>query len=326
MATAIRDSQPPDGPGIPVPEAGEPPTPYTVRLPQFEGPLDLLLHLIEKNQLEITTISLVAVTDQFIAYVHESSEPPLPRMAEFVAMAARLLLIKSRSLLPRQPRNDEMAEAIDPLEDAEQLRLHLIEYKSAREIARALKDRDAAGLHSFVRVARLTDPETLLAWSPPQLVGLNVQALAAVFTRVLAQKRMSEPETVPLPLVTVAEKIAEIEALLMRQDRTTLEEVLMTTTSRFAVVVTFLAVLELWHQERIAVVQEHLFGPVLIERGPRFGQKVTSISFDPEQATLTPEPENMAKMPPSALPGRTRKKRDASEYRQAALEMDKAEN
>src|SRR5215813_11018468 len=100
--------------------------PYTVHLPGFDGPLDLLLHLIERNQLEITTISLVAVTDQFIAYLRTWDEPPMPRLAEFVAMAARLLLIKSRSLLPRQPRQ-EGGDEVDPLDDAEQLRRHLIE-------------------------------------------------------------------------------------------------------------------------------------------------------------------------------------------------------
>src|SRR6516162_11137976 len=92
-------------------------SPYTVRLPVFEGPLDLLLHLIERNQLEITAVSLVAVTDQFIAYLRTWDEPPLPRLAEFITMAARLLLIKSRSLLPRQPRQPHDEDDRDPLDD-----------------------------------------------------------------------------------------------------------------------------------------------------------------------------------------------------------------
>src|SRR5215469_7263084 len=117
-------------------DAAPPARPYTVHLPGFDGPLDLLLHLIEKNQLEITAISLVAVTDQFIQYLKLWDEPPLPRLAEFVAMAARLLLIKSRSLLPRQSRAGDGDES-DPLEDAEALRRHLVEYKLAREIGRA---------------------------------------------------------------------------------------------------------------------------------------------------------------------------------------------
>jgi segregation and condensation protein A len=234
---------------------------YTVHLPGFDGPLDLLLHLIERNQLEITTISLVAVTDQFIAYLRMWDEPPLPRLAEFVTMAARLLLIKSRSLLPRQARAEEDGDA-DPLDDAEQLRRHLIEYKLAREIARALRARELAGLQSYARPDRLVDPEAMLAWSPPKLVGLNVQALAMVFRRVLLEKRFTEPEELPLPLVTVAEKIAEVEALLVARGRLRIEEVLRDAMSRFAVVVTFLAILELWHQGRIQVRQEQLFGPI----------------------------------------------------------------
>ncbi len=242
--------------------------PYTIHLPGFDGPMDLLLNLIEKNQLEITSISLVAVTDQFVAYLRLWDEPPLPRLADFVAMAARLLLIKSRSLLPRQPKQGEDDDS-DPLDDAEVLAQRLREYQLAREIARALRARELAGLQSYTRAARLVDPELMLTWAPPKLVGLNVNALAAVFKRVLTEQRFSQPEQLPLPLVTVAEKIAEIEALLAQRGRVTLEETLLTATSRFAVVVTFLAVLELWRQQRLDVSQETLFGPVEITPGPR---------------------------------------------------------
>jgi segregation and condensation protein A len=233
-----------------------------VRLPVFEGPLDLLLHLIERNQLEITAVSLVAVTDQFIAYLRTWDEPPMPRLAEFITMAARLLLIKSRSLLPRQERQQRDDEDADPLDDAEALRRHLLEYKLAREIALALRARQLAGLQSFARPGRLVDPEAMLVWSPPQLVGLDVRALAAVFRRVLAEQRLAEPEPLPLPSVTVADKIAEVLALLAREGHALLEDVLRACHSRLAVVVTFLAVLELWHQALIVVRQADLFGPI----------------------------------------------------------------
>ena len=105
-------------------------------------------------------------------------------------------------------------------------------------------------------------------WSPPKLVGLNVDALAAVFRRLLLEQRFSEPEELPLPVVTVAEKIAEVLALLAERDRIPVEDALLTATSRFAVVVTFLAVLELWHRRRIIVVQEQLFGPIEITLAP----------------------------------------------------------
>ncbi|HKW24039.1 MAG TPA: segregation/condensation protein A, partial [Ktedonobacterales bacterium] len=151
---------------ISTPQAVDEPAPWAVHLPGFDGPLDLLLHLIERNQLEITAISLVAVTDQFIAYLRMWDEPPLPRLAEFVTMAARLLLIKSRSLLPRQPRQEIADDESDPLDDAEQLRRHLLEYKLAKDIAGMLRARELAGLQSFTRQGRLLlDPDAVLQWS-----------------------------------------------------------------------------------------------------------------------------------------------------------------
>lgn len=252
---------------ISAPQTVDEPAPWAVHLPGFDGPLDLLLHLIERNQLEITAISLVAVTDQFIAYLRMWDEPPLPRLAEFVTMAARLLLIKSRSLLPRQPRQEVSEDQSDPLDDAEQLRRHLLEYKLAKDIAGMLRARELAGLQSFTRQGRLLlDPDAVLQWSPPKLVGLNVGALSHVFRRVLTEKRFSEPEELPLPLVTVADKMAEVEELLARKPKALLEEILLSATSRFAVVVTFLAVLELWHQARIRVEQDELFGPIYVLR------------------------------------------------------------
>src|SRR5713226_5748452 len=112
-------------------------TRYVVRLPIFEGPLDLLLHLIEKRQMEITTISLVAVTDQYLAYLQqwETENLPLANMAAFVSIAARLLFIKSQSLLPHSSREETSDEAQSAASMAEELQRHLIEYKLAKEIA-----------------------------------------------------------------------------------------------------------------------------------------------------------------------------------------------
>jgi segregation and condensation protein A len=241
-------------------------TAYTIHLPSFEGPLDLLLHLIERHQMEITTISLVAVTDQFLEYLRawQSEEPPMARLAEFITIGAKLLYIKSRTLLPQPPREEEAQEADDALAEAEELRRHLLEYKLAKEIARILREREAAGLMSFPRPGQVIPPEEMLTWAPPKLVGLEVSALAAAFQRVLAERKRSEPEEVPLPLVKVSDKIAEIEAGLAAYGRVDFEDLLRSASNRLAMVVTFLAVLELWHQERIQVVQEGLFAAILI--------------------------------------------------------------
>jgi segregation and condensation protein A len=220
----------------------------------------------------------------------------LPRLAEFVAMAARLLLIKSRSLLPRQVLRDASDDEPDPLEDAENLRRHLLEYKAARDIARALRARELAGLQSFSRPGRLADPEAMVVWSPPLLAGLNIQALAAVFRRVVAEKRLAEPEALPPPLITIAEKMLEVEAMLREHGTVTLEDALRRAGSRFAVVVTFLAVLEMWHQARLDVTQDGLFGPIAIVQGPEFGKRTTT-SFA-EAAAAPPQITDLS--PPRA--------------------------
>src|SRR5579883_2303368 len=124
---------------------------YVVHLPVFEGPLDLLLHLIEKRQMEITTISLVAVTDQYLAYLRrwEEAALPLANMAAFVSIAARLLFIKSQSLLPHNTTKEEgNAEAESAAVMAEELQRHLIEYKLVKEIALHLRRREEQGLQS----------------------------------------------------------------------------------------------------------------------------------------------------------------------------------
>jgi segregation and condensation protein A len=247
------------------------PSPYTIHLSIFEGPLDLLLHLIERRQMEITAISLVAVTDQFLEYVRgwQEEAPPMARLAEFITVGAKLLFIKSRSLLPQPPREDESAEVDEAMAEAEELRRHLLEYKLAKEIARLLREREAAGLMSFPRPGPVVAADDLLTWAPPKLVGLEVEALAAAFRRVLEERHRSQPEPLPLPVVRVSDKIAEIEVALAVHGRIIFEELLRSATSRLAVVVTFLAVLELWHEERIRVVQEGLFAPILVLPGER---------------------------------------------------------
>src|SRR2546425_6180959 len=114
----------------------EQPSRYVVRLPVFEGPLDLLLHLIEKRQMEITTISLVAVTDQYLAYLQQWQEPdsiPLSNMAAFISIAARLLYIKSQSLLPNISKEEMTSEMENAAVMADEIGVHLFEYKIAEE-------------------------------------------------------------------------------------------------------------------------------------------------------------------------------------------------
>ena len=258
---------------------------YVVRLPIFEGPLDLLLHLIEKRQMEITTISLVAVTDQYLAYLQRCDAEALPmaNMAAFVSIAARLLFIKSQSLLPRISKEELTEEAESAVEMAEELQRHLVEYKLAKEVANLLRQREEAGLQTHSRSGLLAGIETQLAWTPPTLVGLEAQALTAAFQRLLelrAKEATNGAYFLPLARVTVKERISEIANLLKAKPSILLAEVIENESSRFVIIVTFLAVLEMWKHERISVKQEALLGPILLERGVRWQEELVEDEID----------------------------------------------
>jgi segregation and condensation protein A len=250
---------------------------YIVHLPSFEGPLDLLLHLIEKRQLEITTISLVEVTDQYLEYLNrwQEEQPPLASMAGFISIAARLLFIKSQSLLPHTTKEDQSEEGESAAAMAEELQRHLVEYKLAKEIAQVLRQREAAGWQTHARSSLLAGIETQLSWTPPTLVDLDAHRLAQAFQRIIelrAKDEASDAPFVPTARVRVSERIEEIVSLLEAQPAISLDDMLAHEHSRFVIVVTFLAVLELWKWDRINVVQPDLFGPVMLERGERWSE------------------------------------------------------
>src|SRR2546423_4095549 len=252
---------------------------YVVHLPIFEGPLDLLLHLIEKRQMEITTISLVVVTDQYLAYLQQWQEPdtmPLANMAAFISIASRLLFIKSQSLLPHTSKEEMMGEMESAAAMAQELRTHLLEYKLAKEIAGYLRQREEAGLQTYGRSGLLAGIEAQLAWTPPTLVGMEVQSLALAFQRLLelhAKDEASKGVLMPVARMRVSERIAEIMNVLSTRPSVLLEELIEHEQSRLLIIVTFLAVLEMWKRARICVRQEALFDPIVLERGERWGEE-----------------------------------------------------
>lgn len=256
-------------------------TRYVVHLPAFEGPLDLLLHLIEKRQMEITTISLVSVTDQYIAYLRQWQDMPdlmpLANMAAFVSIATRLLFIKSQSLLPHTSKEALNSEMESAAAMAEELRAHLVEYKFAKEIASYLRQREEQGLQTYGRSNLLAGIETQLAWTPPTLTGLEASSLARAFTRLLELRtrdaEVDGEDLMPLARVRVSQRIAEIREILSERTVVYLSEILEGETSRFVMVVTFLAVLELWKYARITITQDELFGPILLERGDKWHER-----------------------------------------------------
>jgi segregation and condensation protein A len=245
---------------------------YTVHLPIFEGPLDLLLHLIEKRQMEITAVSLVLVTDQYLAYLRQwdAEALPLENMASFISIAVRLLHIKSQSLLPHTTPEEETLQIERASEIAEELQRNLAEYKMAKDIAQILRQREEAGLQTYGRSSPLAGIETQLSWTPPTLAKMEASKLASAFRRLLElQAKDTKNSEIPMPIarVRVSERIAEISSRLQERPVILLSEVLEHETSRFVIVVSFIAVLEMWKWRRINIYQDDLFGPITLERG-----------------------------------------------------------
>ena len=229
---------------------------YTVATPVYEGPLDLLLQLIEHAELDITRLALAQVTDQYLEYLHKLEEHAAEEVSAFLVIAAKLLQIKSEALLPRPPIREIGEE--DP---GDALAHQLIAYKRYREIANLLSEREARGLHTYLRLAPPSRIEGVLDLSGVGLADL-VEAAQIVFDT--AQK-LSLSTVVTPPRVTIREKIAIIRRLVRDRQRTTFGALLEGRRSRLDIVVTFLAMLELVKRHFLNVRQETLFGEISLE-------------------------------------------------------------
>jgi segregation and condensation protein A len=229
---------------------------YAVKLEQFEGPLDLLLDLIEKDKLDVSRIALATVTDGYLHYVEAHQNIPPAELADFLVVAAKLLLIKSQLLLPFLTIGEE-EDAADDLEG--QLRI----YKEYVEAARVIEAMLAARRFMYAR-DRLPNVEVGFAppkrFTPDHLVGFMTKVIARLEPVVKTPKATVER------LVSIHEKIRHIRTMLGGGGRLSFREVLTGSTSRADVVVSFLALLELVKQQSVTVSQEGQFDDILIER------------------------------------------------------------
>lgn len=235
---------------------------YQVQLPAFEGPLDLLLALIEREKLDISAISLAVVTDQFLAYVRQLEEADATMLADFLVVAAKLIWIKSRLLLPRPPAPPEEEEE-DP---AEALARQLREYKRFKEAANSLRSIEEQGLHTYLRVAELPELERRLdneGISLAELLSAAQSALHAIDSGDAAD--LPNGMVVPFTL-TIHDQILHIRSLTANGKRITFRSLLSHARHRLEVIVTLLAVLELIKRGQALVIQEQAFGDIYIER------------------------------------------------------------
>lgn len=218
----------------------------------FQGPLDLLLHLIERNELDVTEISLLRVTEQYLGYLRAAEEINLGALADFVAIGARLLLLKSRALLPADDEEIEFDE-----DDPEDLVKALREYRRFKEAAQFLRERDT-GHQTYRR--EVAPPEITL---PTGLDRVTLDSLVEVLRDVMDRLPEEEPtDTLVSEPVRLRDRLRGVVDLLERDGRTSFRRLVEHATSRVTVIVDFLAVLELIKSRYLEATQSERFGDI----------------------------------------------------------------
>jgi segregation and condensation protein A len=230
---------------------------FPVDLPVFQGPLDLLLQLIERQELDITKVALARVTDQYLSHVRGLEKRDPEDIADFLIIAARLILIKSEALLPRPPERAPGEE--DP---GEELARQLILYKKYKQLADLLRQREEDGLHAYLRTAAPPKLEPRL-----DLSNLVVQDLWKAATRAFALLPDAPlvSSVVAPPKITIRDTIRRVQLVLRTAGQARFFELLKEAKSRIEIMVTFLAILELVKQRRVVAMQERIFGDILVE-------------------------------------------------------------
>jgi len=231
---------------------------YRVQTPVYEGPLDLLLNLIEHAELDITTVSLAAVTDQYLSYINSMEQLNADEISAFLVIAAKLIQIKSEALLPRPPVH-EAGEEDTGQALVDQLKL----YKRFKEIGGWLNTREQANLRTYLRVAPPPKVEPKLDLSNITLEKL-VQAAEEAFAKEKAKQPLAT--VISAPRVTIREKIDMITKIMKDVQRASFSALVKDSTSRLEIVVTFLAMLELIKRYRVQAHQEGLFSDIELDR------------------------------------------------------------
>lgn len=235
---------------------------YRVQIEEFEGPLDLLLHLIKKNEVDIYNIPIAAITRQYLEYMELMKELNLDIAGEFLVMAATLLQIKSRMLLPATQEEDGEAEVEDPR--AELVR-RLLEYQRYRDASQLLSARNLLGRDVF---ARTFDSPELAAMEPQEEpADVELFELIEAFQRVLARVSVDTFHDVVADGISIADRIGEVLSVLHAEKTVCFDALFTTGMTRDLLVVTFLSILELAKLKLIRVTQVESLGSIWLTLG-----------------------------------------------------------
>lgn len=236
-----------------------------IRLEDFDGPIALLLALIEARQLDVLTVPLGGLAEAYLDALAALDGDRLGNVSAFVAVAAQLILLKSRAMLPRQPKPAAI-DLDDELDPEAELRARLIEYRRYRDAGQALAARTEAG-RLFRRDSELAASAGRAFARPPERPPLPPAALAAALDGLATLiPDVAAPTELLARKVTLSERAAIIRAALRNADCVVLQDLLRGVRDRVVVAITFLAMLELSKRREISLEQNEPWGPILVRR------------------------------------------------------------
>ncbi|MFL4499545.1 segregation and condensation protein A [Weissella sp. MSCH1] len=241
----------------------------TYHLDEFDGPLDLLLHLIKVNEMDILDIPIVAITEQYLDFLHQAEERNLDIAGEFLVMAATLMSIKSTYLIPKNEEltyDQDLAEFVYEEDPREALMAQLLEYQRYQQAADDLREREEGRQLQFSR-APMVIPEDIEVAPLPE--GLGLFDLQLAFNQMVANrtKKQVRPRTLRGETWSIREQMSRMMADMTPGEKRTFASFFGEDDSRDKLVTTFLAMLELVRHQNLVVTQENEFGTIQLQLG-----------------------------------------------------------
>jgi segregation and condensation protein A len=252
---------------------------YRVQLPEFEGPLDLLLHLIQEHELDILDIPIAFITEKYVEYITLMEELNIDLASEYLVMAATLLHIKSKTLLPSVPA-DQLEDGVTYEEDPRaDLVRRLLEYQKYKQAAAHLGDRDVLGRDVFTRGVALPGEE-----GPAPLAPLSIFKLLEAFQSVVDRAQVRVDHEISLERFSITDRINQLVDVLRSRPRVTFLDLFEGQQTRGDLIVTFLALLEMTRLRMTRLSQEGPLEPIIVELAVRDDDAVATGASPAEAA------------------------------------------
>lgn len=231
---------------------------YEIKINDFEGPLDLLLHLVKKSNIDIYNINLVEITNQYLDYINAMEELNLDIASEYLVVAAELIELKSKSLLPKPVVEEDSYE-----EEKTNIIDRLIEYKKYKEVTETFRDLEEKRQQIFTKIPSNYDEyidATLI-----KNTDFTIMDLLSIMNKFLDRKELEKPlnTTVTNREFSLRERIIDIKAILKKKKKITLKDLFEINTKPF-IVVTFLSILEMLKNNEINITQNNNFDDIII--------------------------------------------------------------